>query len=123
MLAGAADYSQTHAARPDDPPFRQTTWRRANPSTPYMTGLLAAYRRESLNVAREGDAPPRGHVIFAVDLGDVASLSAVTAYWPTPGRLEVMASVPRDRRSLEPAVHDLRDFRGAALAGRVLPRP
>ena len=237
MLDGGADYSQVHAAKPTDPPFRQATWRKANPSLPYMPDLLAAYKRESRKTKRdsdpsdlasfralrlnlgveelarrslmsaeewealEGDVPPRGDVIFGFDLGDVGALSAIAGYWPDSGRLEVLASFPklpelavrgrrdqvgdlyqrclaggdllltgnrtvnipallesaisrwgypaaivadgfyeanlRDaldevglynidpviRRGLEAAVVDLRDFRGAALDGRVTPRP
>ena len=32
MLAGGADYSQCHAAKPNDPPFQKRTWAKANPS-------------------------------------------------------------------------------------------
>ena len=32
--AGGADYAQLHAAKPDDPPYRMTTWRKANPFDP-----------------------------------------------------------------------------------------
>ena len=32
MLAGGCDYSQTHAAGPDDPKFQRRTWAKANPS-------------------------------------------------------------------------------------------
>ena len=31
-LAGGADYSQSHAAAADDPPFQRRTWAKANPS-------------------------------------------------------------------------------------------
>lgn len=47
MLQGGADYAQCHAARPDDPPFRKSTWARANPSLPAMPDLLDALRREA----------------------------------------------------------------------------
>ena len=40
MLAGGAAYSQVHAARPDDPPFRRRTWQRANPSLSHLPSLL-----------------------------------------------------------------------------------
>ena len=48
-----ADYAQVHAARPDDPPFRKSTWLRANPSLPYMPDLEAAIRREAKAAARD----------------------------------------------------------------------
>ena len=47
MLAGSADYAQTHAARPDDPPFQKRTWRKANPSLDHMPDLLAAIENEA----------------------------------------------------------------------------
>ena len=47
MLAGSADYAQTHAARPDDPPFQKRTWRKANPSLDHMPDLLAAIENET----------------------------------------------------------------------------
>ena len=35
-LAGGADYAQSHAAAPADPPFQRRTWKKANPkSRPY----------------------------------------------------------------------------------------
>ena len=40
-LLRSADYSQVHAARPDDPPFRLATIRRANPSLEYLPSLKA----------------------------------------------------------------------------------
>ena len=46
-LAGGVGYSQTHAARPDDPPFRRRTWLRANPALPFMPDLESAIRREA----------------------------------------------------------------------------
>ena len=47
MLAGGADYSQTHAADPDAPTFQQRTWRRANPSLSIMPDLRHAIAREA----------------------------------------------------------------------------
>ena len=47
MLDGNAGYSQCHAARSDDPPFRRATWRRANPSLDHMPDLEAAIRDEA----------------------------------------------------------------------------
>ena len=47
MLAGGADYSQTHAARPHDEPFHARTWTRANPSLPYMPALMRTIRKEA----------------------------------------------------------------------------
>ena len=47
MLAGGCDYAQVHAADKSDPPFRKSTWTKANPSVPYMPDLEAAIRREA----------------------------------------------------------------------------
>ena len=47
MLAGSADYAQSHAARPDDPPFQKRTWAKANPSIAAMPDLLDAIRNEA----------------------------------------------------------------------------
>ena len=47
MLAGSADYAQTHAAGPDDPRFHKRTWAKANPSMAHMPDLEAAIRTEA----------------------------------------------------------------------------
>ena len=47
MLAGGADYQQTHAARLDAPLFQRRTWLTANPSLKAMPDLLRTIRRES----------------------------------------------------------------------------
>ena len=52
-LAGGADYAQSHAARPDDPPFRLATWRKANPSLRHMPDLEAALRTEAAEARRD----------------------------------------------------------------------
>ena len=46
-LAGGADYAQTHAAAPADPPFQRRTWAKANPSLNFMPDLEATIRREA----------------------------------------------------------------------------
>ena len=46
MLAGGAAYAQIHAARPDDPPFRARTVRRANPSFDHLPSLQARLELE-----------------------------------------------------------------------------
>ena len=129
-LDGAAAYSQSHAARADDPPFRKSTWVKANPSLRYMPDLERAIRSEAadakkdasvlasfralrlnqgtsdtaqstlLDVATwariEGDAPRKGQCLWGLDLGTSAAQSAVSAYWPDSGRLEVLAAFPRE---------------------------
>ena len=52
-LDGGADYSQVHAAADTAPPFRETTWRRANPSLRYMPTLRAVIRREAGKARRD----------------------------------------------------------------------
>ena len=42
-----ADYTQVHAARPDDPPFQKRTWQRACPSLKYFPDLEAKIRNEA----------------------------------------------------------------------------
>ena len=45
--------------------------------------------------ALEGDVPMLGSPVFGVDLGTNASQSAIAAYWPLSGRLDVLAAFPR----------------------------
>ena len=52
LLEGAA-YSQTHAARPNDPPFQVRTWRRANPSLDHLPSLLEQLRTEAADARRD----------------------------------------------------------------------
>ena len=47
MLAGGADYAQSHAARADDPKYHKRTWAKANPSLGHMPDLEAAIAREA----------------------------------------------------------------------------
>ena len=49
-------YSQIHAAREKDPPFRKSTWVRANPSLPYMPTLLEAYRKDAARAKQDSGA-------------------------------------------------------------------
>ena len=53
LLQGGADYAQVHAARDTDPPFQASTWRKANPSLPYMPNLHAVLRREAAKAKRD----------------------------------------------------------------------
>lgn len=46
-LQGGLGYSQVHAARSTDPPFRRTTWKRANPGLDHLPDLEAVIRREA----------------------------------------------------------------------------
>ena len=47
MLAGGADYCQSHAAKRESPKFQRRTWAKANPSLRYMPDLERVIRRES----------------------------------------------------------------------------
>ena len=53
MLAGSADYAQTHAAGPDDPRFHKRTWAKANPSLAAMPDLESAIAREAGHARRD----------------------------------------------------------------------
>ena len=56
MPAGGAGYSQTHAARPSDPPFWWRTVKRANPSVEHLPGLALRIRAEMVDARRDPDA-------------------------------------------------------------------
>ena len=53
MLAGGADYAQSHHARDTDPPFRVRTWRKANPSLSIMPALEKRIRKEAADAKRD----------------------------------------------------------------------
>ena len=59
----------------------------------------------------EGDAPMAGQCVWGVDLGGSAAMSAVCGYWPSTGRLDVLAAFPTEpslaERGLADAVGDL----------------
>ena len=44
----------------------------------------------------EGDAPIDGICYFGIDLGTSAAQSAVAAYWPNSGRLDVVSAFPNE---------------------------
>ena len=48
-----ADYTQVHAAGPDDPPFQRKTWKRANPGLDAMPDLEKTIRREAKAAKRD----------------------------------------------------------------------
>jgi len=49
-------FSLCYAARPDDPPFRRTTWKRANPGLDHLPDLEAIIRQEAQDARRDADA-------------------------------------------------------------------
>lgn len=55
---------------------------------------LDAWRRA------EGDVEPSGAPVWGVDLGGTAASSAVSAYWPQSGRLDVLAAFPSEGLTL-----------------------
>ena len=59
MLAGGADYAQTHAAGESDPPFQRRTWKRANPSLDHMPDLETTIRKEATEARSDEMAFPQ----------------------------------------------------------------
>ena len=51
--SGAADYVQIHEAPENAPPFRKTTWRKANPSLDHMPALESTIRKEAQRARRD----------------------------------------------------------------------
>ena len=59
LLDGGADYSQSHHASRNDPPLRESTWRKANPSLRHMPTLKAVIKREAERARRNPDLLPQ----------------------------------------------------------------
>ena len=74
-LVGEADYTQVHAARPADSPYSVKTWRRANPSLPFMPELERVIRAEAKK-ARTNDSPLASFRVLRLNLGTVETLRA-----------------------------------------------
>ena len=55
---GLQNYSQEHRAPDDAPPFRVSTWRRANPSLSIFPSLLARIRKEADDAKRDASLLP-----------------------------------------------------------------
>ena len=55
-LQGGVGYSQSHFARKQDPPFRRSTWLRANPSLPHMPDLAKTLKLEAADAKRDPSA-------------------------------------------------------------------
>ena len=53
MLTGDADFAMSYQAHPDLPPFRKSTWLKANPSLRYMPHLEKVLRREAGRAKRD----------------------------------------------------------------------
>lgn len=56
VVGGDWDYAQLHKAEPDDPPFRRTTWRKANPSLAYRPELMERYVADAARAKVNPDA-------------------------------------------------------------------
>lgn len=73
----------------------------------------------------EGEAPPDGPLVWGIDLGTTAAMSAVAAYWPQSGRLEAMAAFPAEpgieerarRDSVGPLYQSMADQGELVIAG------
>ena len=52
-LQGGVGYAQIHAARPADPPFRRSTWRKANPGLDLQPDLMLALQQEAGRAKRD----------------------------------------------------------------------
>ena len=50
----SAPYAQLHAASTDDPPFRASTWAKANPSMRFLPSLKAQLKEEAVAARRDG---------------------------------------------------------------------
>ncbi|MCY3701497.1 MAG: terminase large subunit [Rhodospirillales bacterium] len=48
-----SDYVQVHAAGKDDPPFRSSIWKKANPGLDHFPDLLTAIRREAKSARKD----------------------------------------------------------------------
>ena len=64
--------------------------------------LLAAGTWESI----ERTADARGPCVWGVDLGTTAAMSAIAAFWPDTGRLEVLAAFPSEPSIAERGLRD-----------------
>ncbi len=75
MLSGNTGYAQVHAARPDDPPFRLRTIRKANPSLEFLPSLKARVLDERDSAKRD---PSRLHEWRALRLNQGVDDKAVS---------------------------------------------
>ena len=95
MLAGRAAYSQCHAAREKDPPFRLATWRKANPSLDHLPSLLVELRDEAAD-AKSDPSLLAGFKALRLNMGVSDTLQATLLDADTWERIE--ADAPREGR-------------------------
>ena len=81
-------------ARSDEMAFPQFKSLRLNGGTSDSVEALLIEVGTWLSI--EGDADRRGPCLWGADLGTSAAMSAISAYWPTTGRLEVLAAFPHN---------------------------
>ena len=98
-LLQTADYAQTHAAAPDDPPFRKATWVKANPSLPFMPHLEARIRKEA-NEARRDASKLAEFCAYRLNLGTPDTLQATLLDAGTWARIEAPENEHRGRWAL-----------------------
>ena len=65
---GGAGYCQSHSPDPADPPFRRSTWRKANPSLAAMPDLLETIKGEAKLARADGSLVP-GFRALRLNLG------------------------------------------------------
>ena len=82
LLKGGAAYAQSHAARPDDPPFRLSTWRRANPSFDHAR-ISRWWVRISARLLRYAETMVPRIAIVAVTTGQ--TVGSMTEILPSVG--------------------------------------
>ena len=92
MLAGGCDYAQSHAAEPDEPPFRKRTWAKANPSMAHMPDLEAAIRTEAAEARTDG-AMLAAFRALRLNLGTSDTQQSVLLEASTWQRIEGLAEV------------------------------
>ena len=71
------------------------TWRALRLNQGVSDVLEAMLLSADVWATAEGDVPADGPSYWGVDLGGSAAMSAVAAFWPATGRLEVLAAFPR----------------------------
>ena len=107
-----ADYVQVHAAGPGDPPFRRSTWLKANPGLRDLPDLEAAIRREAM-AAKKDPALLASFRALRLNLG-TADVEVETLLDP-----ELWASIEGDAEALGPVVWGV-DLGGTAAQSAVV---
>ena len=104
--AGLCPFSQRDAGRP---PLRKAESRKGYGRCARSRGAIAKRRRRAGRTVRpmlEGEAGRAGACTWGIDLGTNAAQSAVAAFWPETGRLEVLAAFPAEPSFAERGLRD-----------------